>query len=148
MKAWPSIRWDGSPTTDTIPRQRAARLLKAARSRRASNVIRCRAGWWVRDAGLTLSTRHPGNLAVPPSRRAIAALFRNPAAPPVAVGLSWFAPVAIEGRRALQARNWHGAGSVIASVDNHASDPAELVRAIWANRHHYRKPFPLSDHYK
>ena len=141
------LRWNGETISTSIPRRWAAYLLRAARSRRASNVVRTRAGWWVRDSGATIQTRPPA-VTITPSRRRLAALFRNPAASPVGVGLTWFAPVSIDGRQALQARNWHGASSVIASDYPHATDAAELIRAIWADRRHYRKPFPLADHYK
>jgi len=81
-----------------------------------------------------------------PTRKSIARAFSH--GDTLSLGLTSFQVVKIEGVPVLQFRNWHGAGSVIASwYPQRARDPQALIVAIWLNRRQFRKPFRLSDHY-
>ena len=82
-----------------------------------------------------------------PTRKSIARAFSHGEI--LSLGLTSFQVVEIDGVPVLQARNWHGASSVIASwYPQRARDPQALIVVIWDNRRQFRKPFPLSDHYK
>lgn len=79
-----------------------------------------------------------------PTRKRIAALFADPHAPRPRLGASEYYAATIDGRHVLRVSNYHGDSSVIRSWSREAKDPAALIRVIWQNRRHYRRPYPTA----